>query len=137
MYSWLGGPQSRSGRVWKISNPKGFDPRTVQPVASGYTDYAIPPPLHSQYGQQVILVITLSTLPTMKINTFLLHRTQRDPWQSIPCLYISTNFNSSHCNKNSEESTFLNLQTNISIQTPATSKRASEIVSATKTIYVT
>jgi hypothetical protein len=26
----------------KISPPSGFDPRTVQPVASRYTDYAIP-----------------------------------------------------------------------------------------------
>jgi hypothetical protein len=29
----LGGPQGRSGRVWKISPPPEFDPRTVQPVA--------------------------------------------------------------------------------------------------------
>jgi hypothetical protein len=32
----------RSGRVRKISPPPGFDPRTVQPVASHYTDWAIP-----------------------------------------------------------------------------------------------
>jgi hypothetical protein len=37
-----GGPQGRSGRVRKISPPPGFDTRTVQPVASLYTDYAIP-----------------------------------------------------------------------------------------------
>ena len=37
----LGGPQGRSGRVRKISHPPAFDPRTVQPVASRYTDYAI------------------------------------------------------------------------------------------------
>jgi len=37
----LGGPQGRSGRVWKISPPLGFDPRTVQSVASRYTDCAI------------------------------------------------------------------------------------------------
>ena len=36
------GPQGRSGRVRKISAPRGFDPRTVQPVASRYTDWAIP-----------------------------------------------------------------------------------------------
>jgi hypothetical protein len=36
------GPQVRSGRVRKISPPLGFDPRIVQPVASRYTDYAIP-----------------------------------------------------------------------------------------------
>jgi hypothetical protein len=36
----LGGPQGRSGQVWKISPPPGFDPQTVQPVASRYTDCA-------------------------------------------------------------------------------------------------
>ena len=30
----LGGPQGRSGRVRKMSPPPGFDPWTVQPVAS-------------------------------------------------------------------------------------------------------
>jgi hypothetical protein len=33
----------RSGQVRKISPPPGFDPRTVQPVASRYTDYATRP----------------------------------------------------------------------------------------------
>jgi hypothetical protein len=33
------GPQGRSGQVRKISPPPGFDPRTVQPVASRYTDH--------------------------------------------------------------------------------------------------
>ena len=42
LYRRLGGPQGRSGQVRKISPPPGFDPRTVQPVASRYTDYAIP-----------------------------------------------------------------------------------------------
>jgi hypothetical protein len=41
MYRRLGGPQSRSGQVWNISPPPGFDPRTVQPVASCNTGYAI------------------------------------------------------------------------------------------------
>jgi hypothetical protein len=38
LYTRLGGPQGRSGRVRKILPPPGFDPRTVQPVASRYTD---------------------------------------------------------------------------------------------------
>jgi hypothetical protein len=42
LYIRLGEHQGRSGRVWKISPPSGFDPRTVQPVASRYTDWAIP-----------------------------------------------------------------------------------------------
>ena len=38
LYRRLGGPQSQSGQVRKISPSPGFDPRTVQPVASRYTD---------------------------------------------------------------------------------------------------
>jgi len=34
----LGGPQSQSGQLRKISPPPGFDPRTVRPVASCFTD---------------------------------------------------------------------------------------------------
>ena len=40
LYSRMGWPQGRSVRVWKICPPPGFDPRTVQPVASRYTDWA-------------------------------------------------------------------------------------------------
>jgi hypothetical protein len=42
LYRKLNGPQGRSTRVRKISPPPGFDPRTVQSVASRYTDWAIP-----------------------------------------------------------------------------------------------
>jgi hypothetical protein len=38
LYRRLGGPQSRSGQVRKISSPLGFDARTVQHVTSRYTD---------------------------------------------------------------------------------------------------
>ena len=40
LYGRLGGPQGRSEQVRKILPPPGFDPRTVQPVASRYTDWA-------------------------------------------------------------------------------------------------
>ena len=46
LYRRLGGPQGRSGRVRNISSPIGFDPRTVQPVASRYADCAIPAHRH-------------------------------------------------------------------------------------------
>jgi hypothetical protein len=46
LYRRLAGPHNRSGRVRKISPLPGFDPRTVQPVASRYIDYAIPAPLN-------------------------------------------------------------------------------------------
>jgi hypothetical protein len=42
LYRRRGGPQGRAGRVRKISPLPGFDPPTVQPVASRYTDWAIP-----------------------------------------------------------------------------------------------
>ena len=38
LYRRLGGPQRQSGQVEKISPPPGFDPRTVQSVASRHTD---------------------------------------------------------------------------------------------------
>jgi hypothetical protein len=40
LYRSLSVPQGRSGQVLKISPPPGFDPRTLQLVASRYTDYA-------------------------------------------------------------------------------------------------
>jgi len=41
LYKRLDGPQKRSGRLRKTSPTQGFDPRTVQPVGSRYTDRAI------------------------------------------------------------------------------------------------
>jgi len=41
LYRRLGGLQGQSGRVRKISPPTKFDLRTVQPVASRCTDWAI------------------------------------------------------------------------------------------------
>jgi hypothetical protein len=38
LYRRLGGSKGRYGRAQEISPPPGFDPRTVQPVASRYTD---------------------------------------------------------------------------------------------------
>jgi hypothetical protein len=42
LYRRLGRPQGRSGQVRKVFPPSKFDPRTVQPVASRYTDWALP-----------------------------------------------------------------------------------------------
>ena len=47
LYRRLGGPQGRSGQVLKISPPLGFDPRTVLPVTSRYTNYATRPTFKS------------------------------------------------------------------------------------------
>jgi len=42
LYRRLGGPQGQCGEVQKISFPLGFNPQTIQPVASRSTDYAMP-----------------------------------------------------------------------------------------------
>jgi hypothetical protein len=42
LYRKLGEPQGPSGRMRKVSPLLGFDPRTVHPVSSFYTDWAIP-----------------------------------------------------------------------------------------------
>ena len=42
LYRRLDGHQGRSRQVRKISSPPEFDPRTVQPVVSRYTDWTIP-----------------------------------------------------------------------------------------------
>ena len=61
LYRWLGGPQGRSGRVQKISPPPWFNPRTVHPIASSYTDCAIPAPwrmtgtLHKDHNTFLII----------------------------------------------------------------------------------
>ena len=52
LYRRLGGPQSWCGQVQKISSSLGFDPRTVQPVASRYTDYTISAPITTQYNNK-------------------------------------------------------------------------------------
>jgi hypothetical protein len=40
-YMRPGGPHGRSGRVQKIPPLPEFDPQTVQPVASSYTDCTV------------------------------------------------------------------------------------------------
>ena len=52
LYRRLGGPQGRSGRAENLA-PPGFDSRTVQPVASCYTDLATGPTLYRMNNVKV------------------------------------------------------------------------------------
>ena len=56
LYTRLGGSQGRSERVRKISLPPEFYPQTVQPVASRYTDWAIPANLPKENDVKVYWV---------------------------------------------------------------------------------
>jgi hypothetical protein len=64
LYRRLGRPQGWSGWVQKISPPPRFDPRTVQLVASRYTDYTILAHFTNQYCfiYQKILIFVLPFL---------------------------------------------------------------------------
>jgi hypothetical protein len=59
LYWRLGGPQGQSGRVRKVSLSPGFDPRTVQPVASRYTDWAIAAPQTLQMHDDNLMMILM------------------------------------------------------------------------------
>jgi hypothetical protein len=56
LYRRLGGPQGPSGQVRKILPPPGFNPQTVQPVASRCTNWAIP--VHEElWGYNINLLV--------------------------------------------------------------------------------
>jgi hypothetical protein len=69
----LGGPQSWSGSVRKISAPPGFDPRTIQSVANLYTDCAIPAHSASWYIPIIfcfyVLFVVVVRRPNVGIRT--------------------------------------------------------------------
>jgi hypothetical protein len=62
----LGGPQGLSGGLRKISpHPPGLCPRTVQSVASRYTDSAVPTPrdlVHFEFIHRSVTVVGRNTL---------------------------------------------------------------------------
>jgi len=51
LYRRLGGPKGHSGWVRKVSPPPGFNPWTMQPVVSSYTNYDRL--AHALYGTRV------------------------------------------------------------------------------------
>ena len=59
LYRRLGEPQGRSGQVRKIPPPQGFDPRIVQPVASHYTDNAIPAQTHTHTHTYIYIYVCI------------------------------------------------------------------------------
>ena len=72
LYRRLGGPQGWSGWVRKISLPPGFDSRTVQPVPSHYTDWAILAPNEARWmwkNRNPVLMSTLRHGGTTVIET--------------------------------------------------------------------
>ena len=67
LYRRLGGPHSRSGRVRKTSSPSGFDSRTVQPLASRYTVWAIPTHERQNKSSHYSISIKFNLIKTYRI----------------------------------------------------------------------
>ena len=59
LYRRLGGPKGRFGQVRKISPLTGFDPRTVQSVASRYTDYSTRSSLYENAQNEKFAILRL------------------------------------------------------------------------------
>jgi len=105
LYRSLGGPQGRSEQVRKISPPPpGFDPRTVQPVACRYTDYATRPTdrnkveFKSPFWEGLFTRIYVCA--AWQYTVYILQRTEhchcRDlPWQVFHCVLNRSLFHSS------------------------------------------
>ena len=87
---YLGGPQSRSGRVRKISPPPGFHSRTVQPVASRYNDYAIP--AHSRISRTCVYIYIHQVFFVLCCKLFTLTHISTIGWIFFPGLlyYLSS-----------------------------------------------
>ena len=66
LYRGLNGPHGQSGQVRKISPPQGFDPRTVQLVASRYTDWTI---LVLPFNYCVFKILFIDVLVEIFFNT--------------------------------------------------------------------
>ena len=88
LYRRLGGPQGRSGQVRKISPPPGFDPLTVQPVASRYTDWAIGP-IQKQYVVKINLCLFLSVVnETWSVTLREKHRLRVCDWVAEEDIWV-------------------------------------------------
>ena len=88
LYRRLDGPQGLSGQVRKISPLSGIRPRTVQPVASRYTDWATRPTLHSK---SLYICFSLQSRVVIQMFVFISRRTQLN----ICCIFGS--FNTTTC----------------------------------------
>ena len=80
------GPQGRSGQVRKISPPPGFDPSTVQHVASRYTYYATQPTMKLSRRTYFSICIAATHFP---IETYFQYSGEINPTRCNNCVFYS------------------------------------------------
>ena len=81
----LGGPQDRPGRVRRISLPPGFYPRTVQPIANRYTDWAIPAHICLRRHQIInLLGAPVGLGPALSGNSQICNHNYQPLWLNMP-----------------------------------------------------
>ena len=83
LHERLGGPQGRSGRLRKISSTLGFDLRTVQPVASRHTVWAIAAHIEIRFViicVGLLQVLKLNCIFNVNINSSILRSCDRASW---------------------------------------------------------
>jgi hypothetical protein len=86
LYRRLRGPQGRPGQVRKISPPSGFDPRTVQPVASRYTDYTTWPTRQTTHTVTSLGQTVNTSLNVHAINLVMCISLNRSHWHNYDWL---------------------------------------------------
>ena len=81
LYMRLGGLQGRSGRVWKISPPPGFDPWAVQPIL--YTRLYV-----TDVFAYTVLYHTKSWASLYKVTSLEFHPIGLEKWGILPFLTL-------------------------------------------------
>ena len=87
LYRRLGGPHGQSGRAENLV-PLGFNPQTIQPIVSCYTDWATrPTKLYIRYMKKfAALLRCFVTRIVIEQNTF--YFANGLLWQSLLCLLL-------------------------------------------------
>jgi len=64
---WVG-PRANLQGCWKSCPPSGFDPRTVQPVGSRYTDWTIAAPIEVRGKAEFVHIMKLCVWLEVKLH---------------------------------------------------------------------
>ena len=91
LYRRLGGPQGRSGQAEDLAPPWRFDPWTVQPIVSRYTDWATRPTIMQQV--EVISYRCIGTTDWSHLQGFRIQKVQLSTsWKKPEIMQTNSKF---------------------------------------------